>query len=76
MKWIALILIMALTFYPVNELSRLIVTDGLINNYYRDTPAWWFWLELGIVWGFWLAIVPVYLVSMRYMERRWKRSNR
>jgi len=63
MKGYILFLIMALTAYPVMELSRLIVVNALVNRLYPEVHIGLFYFELVYIWVFYLAIVPVYLIS-------------
>lgn len=70
MKWIVLILIMALVAYPVIELTRVILVAG---RFYWPEETGMFAVELAVIWTGYLAIIPLYLVSVRFM---WKISNR
>jgi hypothetical protein len=70
MKYLALMLIMLLVAYPVIELTKLIAVAG---PYYWPDDTGMFMAEIAIIVVLYLAIIPVYLVSMRYMEKRWKR---
>ncbi len=62
LKIIANIMIMAVVFYPVFELSRCIIQYNIIGGW----PSGWqgayltdFYAELGFMWLFYLIVLPL-----------------
>ena len=67
LKWVVIALVMVLNLYPVAELTRCII---IYNQWITPSQIQSNYLELGIMWLYWLLTLPILAFFIDKLPKR------